>query len=426
MKKIFGIIKINVLSLIALPLLLLAVVMKLLAKALERIMVGIVAVVILLAALLISGIIQNPSETLNSLLIIILTLVIGGVVTAFIFFLFSVASGVIMVAAEFISGILNVIYELLYGWYSALFHKCKQCYEEQLSEVANPALRGALCLFYSILRVVNGCIIFFVTHALKLLAAAIILFAVWTLYSFNRQTQALLGLNIFTTLGMFPVRDVIAGAVFYAAYVFCFGTMLIAFGLKWNEWGREMKMATDNYEEYLSRIAEAGASLDEAESGDYENEAVLRCREYMSKLNRHFAEAEEFRAETQGIIERSENQMLRSLLGEYMNEVLELLEKMNSAPSGGIPVEEFEKLIPRIKRLDDLKEDIRKLNMKMVSYTPAGTGTGFFAGCDNLQKLEKRYKALCKTYHPDSEAGDEETFKKMHEEYEELKAKLGK
>lgn len=54
----------------------------------------------------------------------------------------------------------------------------------------------------------------------------------------------------------------------------------------------------------------------------------------------------------------------------------------------------------------------------------AAAGSGFFAGCNTQEKLEKRYRALCKTYHPDSEAGDEDTFKIMTEEYERLKAKL--
>ena len=129
MKKIFGVIKINILSLTALPLLLLAVGAKLLAKALEKIIVSVGAVVRLRAALLISYIIQRPSETLSNLLTVLLVLVIGGAVTAFIFFLFSVASGVVMVAVEFVIDILNRIYELLYGGYSALYHKCKRCYE---------------------------------------------------------------------------------------------------------------------------------------------------------------------------------------------------------------------------------------------------------------------------------------------------------
>ena len=424
MKKVFNVIKINLLSLIALPLLLVAVAVKLVAKALEKALVAIGTIVIFLAAMLISAIIQNPSEVLSTVLIVILVLVIGILITLIVFFLFTIASGVIVAVAAFIIGILNGIYELLYGGYSSLYHKCKQCYEEKLSGIENRGLKGGLCLFYSFLRALNTCIIFFATHALKLIILGCVLMVAGSFYGLHQQTQEILGLGAFTTLGMFPVSDIIAGAVVYIASIFCISTLLISLGLEWNEWGREMKMATTDYEGYLASLAERSASPSQVEDNGSEDEAVLRCREYMEKLNRHFEEAEEFQAETQGIIQKSENQVLRSMLGEYMNKAVEISEKMNDLPDK-VPVAEFEKLIPQIKRLDSLKEDIQKLSVKMAAYTPEGTGSGFFAGCDSLPKLEKRYKALCKTYHPDSEAGDEETFKKMQEEYEELKGKLG-
>lgn len=423
MKKVFGVVKINILSLIALPVFLLAVAVKLLAKALEKTMVAIGSIVILLAAMLISAIIQNPG-VLSTVFIVIIVLVLCSLLTLILVLIFTIASGVIMAIATFIIGILDGIYELLYGGYSALYHKCKRCYEEQLSGMENTALKAFACLFYSILRGLNACIIFFVTHALKLLVLGCILLTVGGLYSLNQKTQAVLGLNLFTALGMFPVSDVIAGAIMYAAFIFCISSLLTSMGLEWNEWGREMKLATTDYESYLASLAERAAAYSEVESDGSEDEAVRRCNEYMDKLNRHFEEAEAFQAETQVIIQKSENQVLRSLLGEYMNKAVELSEKMNKLPNK-ISVPEFEKLIPLIKQLDSLKEDIRKLNIKMAAYTPEGVSSGFFAGCDSLQKLEKRYKALCKTYHPDSEAGDEETFKKMQEEYEELKGRLG-
>ena len=40
------------------------------------------------------------------------------------------------------------------------------------------------------------------------------------------------------------------------------------------------------------------------------------------------------------------------------------------------------------------------------------------------EKLDKRYKALCKTYHPDAEGGDKETFQKMKDEYDEIRKHL--
>ena len=48
----------------------------------------------------------------------------------------------------------------------------------------------------------------------------------------------------------------------------------------------------------------------------------------------------------------------------------------------------------------------------------------FFAGCDNLDTLNARYRNLCKTFHPDGQSGDSDTFKKMHAAYEHMKSKL--
>jgi len=42
----------------------------------------------------------------------------------------------------------------------------------------------------------------------------------------------------------------------------------------------------------------------------------------------------------------------------------------------------------------------------------------FFAGCKTEEQIKKRYKDLCKVYHPDMGNGDSETFTAIKEEYE--------
>lgn len=42
----------------------------------------------------------------------------------------------------------------------------------------------------------------------------------------------------------------------------------------------------------------------------------------------------------------------------------------------------------------------------------------FFLGCNTEEELNKRYKSLCKVYHPDMPTGEEETFKRLNNEYE--------
>lgn len=93
---------------------------------------------------------------------------------------------------------------------------------------------------------------------------------------------------------------------------------------------------------------------------------------------------------------------------------------------GGIPVEAFEKLMPRIDRIEELKQTIEKQAARAGTEqkSAAAAESGFFGGCDTLDKLEKRHRALCKTYHPDTEAGDEDTFKRVTEEYEKRKAEI--
>ena len=48
----------------------------------------------------------------------------------------------------------------------------------------------------------------------------------------------------------------------------------------------------------------------------------------------------------------------------------------------------------------------------------------YFVDCDTLEKVQRRYKDLCKVYHPDMENGSSEVFVKIQKEYEELKKKL--
>lgn len=49
--------------------------------------------------------------------------------------------------------------------------------------------------------------------------------------------------------------------------------------------------------------------------------------------------------------------------------------------------------------------------------------SGYFAGCTTKDDAAKRWRALCKIYHPDSGSGDEETFKIIRKEYDRFEEK---
>ncbi len=421
MTKVWTIVKINVLSLAALPLLLLAVAARLLAKAIEKLVFIIGAVVVFLIVVLMSFVMRHPFKLLGEAGTMAIAFFAGAALIALTVFLLSLAKNAVQKAAGFLAAGLNRIYEFLYGRYSALYQRCRRGFDSGLPEIENIYAKSAACLFYSLLRAVNICVLFFVTNALKLMILACVIFAAGTLFVFNRRAKAVMGMSFFSFVGLFPIHDKIAGVILYAAYLGFVCVLLILMGIKWNEWGREMKMATGDYDKYRDSFSRVRGSIED-NAADVEKKRLKRCREYLAVLNDHLGELEAFQARTQAVIQQSDNQALRSMLGEYMAVAMELSKKMDSMPDR-IPADKFEELIPQIRRMEELKKDIDRLSVKMAS-SAQDQGSGFFAGCDTAEKLEKRYRALCRTYHPDSEAGDEETFKKMQEEYEERKASL--
>ncbi len=58
------------------------------------------------------------------------------------------------------------------------------------------------------------------------------------------------------------------------------------------------------------------------------------------------------------------------------------------------------------------------------SSTMSG-GRVYFKNCNTLEELEARHRSLAKAYHPDSNAGDTESYQEMQEEYERIKKEIG-
>lgn len=65
---------------------------------------------------------------------------------------------------------------------------------------------------------------------------------------------------------------------------------------------------------------------------------------------------------------------------------------------------------------------------RLLNQTAENKGTdseaSYFRGCNTIDELNKRYRNLAKTFHPDLEVGDEETMKQVNEEYERLKVEF--
>jgi hypothetical protein len=220
-----------------------------------------------------------------------------------------------------------------------------------------------------------------------------------------------------------PFRDPMSGEYFFVHHIRD-GAQVF----RKSEWGRDMELSTSDYEKYMNHILEGREEMgQESIQGMHglDEKRLEKCSRYQDLLHRHAMDIEEFVQRIYPIVEKSDNYILRSGWSEYFTTLQEVMDLMGQY-EGGIPVEAFEKLMPRIDRIEELKQTIEKQAARAGTEqkSAAAAESGFFGGCDTLDKLEKRYRALCKTYHPDTEAGDEDTFKRVTEEYEKRKAEI--
>ena len=96
---------------------------------------------------------------------------------------------------------------------------------------------------------------------------------------------------------------------------------------------------------------------------------------------------------------------------------------------------------PILKRVTDIKTEIYMIRDKILAGESKDTAAeeeakaaedmqkkkqernpevGYFNGCTTEDEIKKRYRDLCKVFHPDSDNGDQETFLKIKEDYEAL------
>ncbi len=308
MKNILKILKINILSLLALPLLLLATTSRFIAKALKKIGPMLGMSLFTIALILLFEAIKAPHSIFLRILILILFIIVLG---ALIFAIHFLHPYTILVRQYFIL-CFETIYDFTHNLYLKLYDSCTNDYHLLVLQ-SEQNVSMAACLFYTLLRGIHRLIAGFTSISLYLAMIGCGIITIGSIIHINSRTQTLLGLNLFRYLSKFDTLAVINGVTVYLAIIATICTVLLCLGIEWHKWSLELKM----------------------------NPA-----------------------------ESAEN-----------------------------------------------TKDAKKLQESILP-------SSFFAGCNTIEKLDKRYKSLCKTYHPDAAEGDEETFKTIRAEYETLKELL--
>ena len=84
---------------------------------------------------------------------------------------------------------------------------------------------------------------------------------------------------------------------------------------------------------------------------------------------------------------------------------------------------DFCKLTDIIHKFDNIK--INTVKSKPKEAQMVIKSNEYFSDCDTKDKLIKRYKALCKVFHPDNQAGNADIYMHIKEEYEDKLKRIG-
>lgn len=415
MEKFLKVLKVNVLSLIALPLLLIATASKLIAKALEK--VAVILSMLFLTIMLVLGFefFKSPGSNFQAILYIVIFCAIFFVIIAIFVILMHLAAAVVVAIWSGIIGFFESIYDWTYTGFLRLYASCENDYQ-YINLNGQKVLNAFLCLFYTILRIINKLIVTVISFALPASIILSVLLVAGSLLSAHSRVKDTFGIGLFDFIGKFDTYSKVYGIVMYVALIAMFVIVLMSLGIEWYEWAKELKLTSEELSEDIADLRKNELRLRQSEEEDSETEDA-----YMKNLEEHMANIESLGDLVEEVLATKDNALLRSTWGNYFRNLSDIVDECSKYRQG-IPMDKFKRLVPRIQQLEKQREEVKNMALKLqeINNDPVKASV-FFAGCNTAEKLEKRYKSLCKAYHPDAEGGDTETFQRMQEEYAALK-----
>lgn len=408
------VLKVNIYSIIALPFLLLATFSKLVAKALSRIKTIFTMLMITGIVLLIILVMREPGKILDFIKSGLGITVGLGVVLIILRFAFSVVSFVLTSLYHLMVGLFDTIYMLAFDVYQRLEQGCSNDFE-YLRLTGPSFLYMVLCSFYLVLRLVNFLIKTFINLSLVAFIIASVGFAGYLYINTASSIQNTFGISFGEYFSLFDTVSKIQSIILYVVLVADVFVVLVSLGIEWKEWSDELTLGDADYDKYAKAFEDYDDCMENIEAEDNEG------YEYFLTVDEHLGAINDFLEEVRYAIDLGDNPLLENACNEYLRNLSEISDEI-SARNGKISSDELTRMKPYIRQLDKQKDKINKMLEKQneILDNPAKNSI-FFSGCTTRNKLDKRYKSLCKAYHPDTEGGDSETFMVLTEEYNRLK-----
>jgi len=417
--KILSIIKINLCALLAIPLLLLATCFRLITKAFEKIPVFLIEGLVIFVVVGMISVLKLPKNMGELIWHIILACIVIGIILALVGWVFSLISAIAMLIYNFLLACIDNLHSITYSGYLYLETVCERDYQ-LLSLNEKTWVNAVICPFYTLLKGLNRLIIIVISFSIPASVVLSIAFVAILLGDLNRNTKKVFGLNLLQFMKKCAPYSTGTGILLLFILICTVVITMFALAFEWTEWANELKVSSEEIKEDLAQLIDS-----ELQGISESSEDAEPYMKYIDILQSHVDRLEGLGDQVQLLLEKDDNALLRNYWNAYMRNLQPLVEDFSA--DGGITLQKLKQRIPQIQMLDKQREDVRRMADKLEDTlkNPVGNSV-FFSGCDTPEKLEKRFKSLCKTYHPDMAEGDTETFQKMKQEYESIKSSMDK
>lgn len=182
-------------------------------------------------------------------------------------------------------------------------------------------------------------------------------------------------------------------------------------------------------------IIDEPEAFDKLPPGNLDNSSFDKIAEIFNAAQQHYLEIKDivissfennetkaYPEEFISIYQNLENQY--SILENRMKAYIELIDRVSGIATDEMVTDIAEKANEVDYAVLRLESALRLLNQSMQKDDEPRHS--YFRGCNTTEELKKRYNKLTQTYHPDLEAGDEETMKEINSEYDRLKSQMSK
>lgn len=406
MRKFLKVCKINILSIISLVLLCLSFLGKLLELIANKLKVLFAILCAFLPIYIIHDILSDESVALTLLFCLVIFFLLFAIVICFFHIIWEVIKALILMIFEITEILSETIYCIFFEGYVNLRDICEDDYTE-ICLSGNKILNGFECLFFSLEKGIVCTFRFIFKYLIWISIIISVLIAIGCIDLIRVKYSKLPALDM--------LYESLSNIMLWGAIVY----FLISFTNDLREWivGLHANNLSDKIESVNADDLTINHYSDN--TAKYENDKI-----YHDMYLNYISDIDKISERILAVNEKKPNVALENTFSMYFSELYEIYELFKKH-NLQLTAEQFHELIPKIQHIERLRNKlISSLEIIESEYSNAANYSIYFSGCNDLNSLDKRYKVLCKAYHPDSDSGDADSFMRMQSEYEKIKASM--